>query len=119
MHPESAQPGPAGHLAAASSASAAVGPDAQALTAALADPTRLQLLFAIHAAPGATTGVLAEAAGITPNNATKALSRLADAGILLRRVEGRYAHWRLADASVAHALLHQLGAPHTALHPPH
>lgn len=110
---------PAGHLAAASSATAAVGPTAQALTAAMSDPTRLQLLFAIHAAPDATTGVLAEAAGITANNATKALNRLAEAGILTRTVEGRHAHWRLAGDSVAHALLHQLGAPHTDLHPPH
>ena len=44
--------------------------------AALSDPTRLQLLIAIHAAPGLPVKALAEATGLTPNTATQALEKL-------------------------------------------
>lgn len=84
----------------------------------LADPTRLRLLVAIHAAPGSTVGELAEAAGISANTASQALARLHEDGVLSRRREGRFIRWSLSDEA-AHELLHTLGAPHSELHPPH
>jgi hypothetical protein len=35
-----------------------------------------------------------------------------------RTRDGRLSRWTLTDAA-AHELLHHLGAPHSALHPPH
>lgn len=84
----------------------------------LADPTRLRLLVAIHAAPGSTVTELAEAAEISANTASQALARLSSDGVVSRRREGRFIRWSLSD-DAAHELLHALGAPHSKLHPPH
>ncbi|MGQ7352342.1 ArsR/SmtB family transcription factor [Quadrisphaera oryzae] len=86
--------------------------------AALSDPTRLELLVAIHAAPGAPVKVLAAAAGLTPNTATQALAALRACGLVDRVRDGRLSRWHLAD-DTAHELLHQLGAAHSPLHPEH
>lgn len=86
--------------------------------AAFSDPTRLELLIAIHAAPDAPVKVLAAATGLAPNTVSQALLALRDAGLVENVRDGRLSRWRLSDAA-AHALLHHLGAPHSALHPPH
>lgn len=86
--------------------------------AAFSDPTRLELLIAIHAAPDAPVKVLAAATGLTPNTVSQALVALRDAGLVENSRDGRLSRWRLSDAA-AHELLHHLGAPHSSLHPPH
>lgn len=103
---------------AAAAARAAQDPDLQELVRQLSDPVRLRLLYAIHAAPGQTVAELAVAVDIRPNNATKALGQLTDAGLVRSEARGRSRQFELADQTV-HDLLHQLGAPHSELHPPH
>ncbi len=86
--------------------------------AAFSDPTRLELLIAIHAAPDAPVKTLAAATGLAPNTVSQALVALRSAGLVTNVRDGRLSRWRLADGA-AHALLHHLGAPHSELHPPH
>ena len=86
--------------------------------AAFSDPTRLELLIAIHAAPDAPVKVLAAATRLPPNTVSQALIALRDAGLVQNTRDGRLSRWRLSDVA-AHELLHHLGAPHSALHPPH
>ena len=93
-------------------------PDVVDRLAAFSDPTRLELLIAIHAAPGAPVKTLAAATGLAPNTASQALVSLRDAGLVTNIRDGRLSRWELSDTA-AHALLHHLGAPHSELHPPH
>jgi ArsR family transcriptional regulator, lead/cadmium/zinc/bismuth-responsive transcriptional repressor len=86
--------------------------------AAFSDPTRLQLLIAVHAAPGSPVKDLAAATGLAPNTVTQALVSLRRSGLVDRTRDGRLSRWTLTDAA-AHQLLHHLGAPHSRLHPPH
>ena len=86
--------------------------------AAFSDPTRLQLLIAIHAAPGSPVKALAAATGLAPNTVTQALISLRESGLVERVRDGRLSRWTVSDTA-AHALLHHLGAPHSSLHPPH
>ena len=100
------------------------GPDPAAVQeildrlSAFSDATRLQLLMAIHAAPGSSVKALAETTGLSPNTVSQALTALQRAGLVERRQVGRLSSWTLADTA-AHALLHHLGAPHSSRHPPH
>ena len=93
-------------------------PDLVDRLAAFSDPTRLQLLIAIHAAPGSPVKSLAAATGLAPNTVTQALVSLRQSGLVERTRDGRLSRWTLSSAA-AHALLHHLGAPHSSLHPPH
>ena len=93
-------------------------PDLVERLAAFSDPTRLQLLIAIHAAPGSPVKDLAAATGLSPNTVTQALVSLRDSGLVDKTRDGRLSRWTLTDAA-AHQLLHHLGAPHSPLHPPH
>lgn len=93
-------------------------PDVVDRLAAFSDPTRLELLIAIHAAPGAPVKTLAAATGLAPNTVSQALVALREAGLVTNERDGRLSRWQLSDAA-AHALLHHLGAPHSELHPPH
>ena len=86
--------------------------------AVCADPTRLKLLIALHAAPEATVSELAAAVASTPNAVTQALRKLNEAGITASRTHGRNRRWRLTDPRI-HNLLHHLAAPHSDLHPEH
>ena len=86
--------------------------------AAFSDPTRLELLIAIHAAPDSPVKALAAATGLAPNTVSQALTSLREAGLVQCTRDGRLSRWRLSDAA-AHQLLHHLGAPHSELHPPH
>lgn len=86
--------------------------------AVCADPTRLKLLIALHAAPEATVSQLATAVESTPNAVTQALRKLHEAGIAEPRTQGRHRRWRLTDRRI-HELLHHVAAPHSQLHPDH
>lgn len=93
-------------------------PDVLGRLTAFSDPTRLELLIAIHAAPGAAVKTLAAATGMAPNTVTQALASLRETRLVTNVRDGRYSRWQLSDTA-AHALLHHLGAPHSELHPPH
>ena len=86
--------------------------------AAFSDPTRLQLLIAVHAAPGSSVKALAAATGLAPNTVTQSLITLRRSGLVENRRDGRLSRWTLSS-SAGHELLHHLGAPHSPLHPPH
>lgn len=86
--------------------------------AAFSDPTRLELLIAIHAAPGSPVKTLAAATNLTPNTVTQSLATLRDTGLVNNARDGRLSRWYLSDTA-AHELLHHLGTPHTDLHPRH
>jgi len=86
--------------------------------AAFSDPTRLELLIAIHAAPDSPVKALAAATGLAPNTVSQALTSLRVGGLVQCTRDGRLSRWRLSDTA-AHQLLHHLGAPHSELHPPH
>ncbi|HLS00544.1 MAG TPA: methyltransferase domain-containing protein [Beutenbergiaceae bacterium] len=86
--------------------------------AVCADPTRLKLLIALHAAPEATVSQLATAVESTPNAVTQALRKLHDADVVEPRTHGRHRRWRLIDTRI-HELLHHVAAPHSDLHPVH
>lgn len=86
--------------------------------AVCADPTRLKLLIALHAAPEATVSQLATAVEATPNAVTQALRKLHEAGVAEPRTHGRHRRWRLTDRHI-HELLHHVAAPHSDLHPDH
>ncbi|MFW6596896.1 ArsR/SmtB family transcription factor [Propionibacteriaceae bacterium Y2011] len=106
------------HRDVAEAAVTAVSGHAEKLLPHIAHPVRLQLLYAIHAAPGSTVAELAAATRLTPNTTTKTLHRLRDAELVDYQRNGRHHHWSLADPEL-HEILHQLGAPHSDLHPPH
>jgi ArsR family transcriptional regulator, lead/cadmium/zinc/bismuth-responsive transcriptional repressor len=86
--------------------------------AAFSDPTRLRLLIAVHAAPGSSVKALAAATGLAANTVTQSLVSLRRSGLVENHRDGRLSRWTLSD-SAGHQLLHHLGAPHSALHPPH
>ncbi|MDN5763250.1 MAG: helix-turn-helix domain-containing protein, partial [Microlunatus sp.] len=89
-------------------------PDVLGRLTAFSDPTRLELLIAIHAAPGAAVKTLAAATGMAPNTVTQALASLRETRLVTNVRDGRYSRWQLSDTA-AHALLHHLGAPHSEL----
>lgn len=83
-----------------------------------ADATRMKILIAMHAAPDSSVSQLATATGLGANTVTQALATLHKAGVVEVRADGRFRRWTLANPEV-HKLLHQMQAPHSALHPEH
>ena len=65
----------------------------------IADPTRIKLLDRLRAAE-ATVQELTEAVGSSPQNVSKHLGVLADAGIVARRKEGNFTRYRVIDEDV-------------------
>lgn len=88
------------------------------LFAALADVNRLRLLLAIHHAPGINVTELAEAVGMGANATSHALAALRLRGVVRAERAGRERRWSIASDEI-HALLHQVGATHSPLHPEH
>jgi ArsR family transcriptional regulator len=66
----------------------------------LSDPTRLRLLSTLHDCGELAVGELAERTGISLPNASQHLMRLAAAGVVARRREGRSVHYRIADERI-------------------
>ncbi len=65
----------------------------------IAEPTRIKLLDRLRAHE-ATVQELTEAVGSTQQNVSKHLGVLADAGIVARRRQGGFTHYRVVDESV-------------------
>lgn len=74
------------------------------IAAAIADPSRAQMLAALLGGEHRSAGELASSAGITPQAASTQLAHLVDAGLLAVRQQGRHKYFALADSDVAHAL---------------
>ncbi|MGZ4416019.1 MAG: ArsR/SmtB family transcription factor [Gaiellaceae bacterium] len=88
----------------------------------IAEPTRIKLLDRLRASE-ATVQELADAVGSTQQNVSKHLGVLADAGIVARRREGSFTHYRVVDESVYRlceevcgSVAQQLESLQTALH---
>lgn len=80
------------------------GPDIASLAALLGDPARAAMLTALMGGQALTAGELAAEAGIAPQTASAHLARLAEAGLVVREVQGRHRYARLAGSEVAEAL---------------
>ena len=85
---------------------------------ALSDSNRLRILLAVHHAPGICVTDLADAVGMTANATSHALAALRVRGIVRSERSGRERRWSIASDEI-HALLHQVGATHSPLHPEH
>ena len=84
---------------------------------ALADPTRLRIMQRLAVGEGSVSDLMRHVELSQPLVSWH-LRRLRTAGLVENARDGRLSRWRLSDAA-AHDLLHHLGAPHSALHPPH
>jgi DNA-binding transcriptional ArsR family regulator len=82
--------------------------------AMLADPNRLRLLMAMHAAPDICVSDLAAVTGMSDTSVSQALRLLRSQGWVTTRREGRMVLYALDDGTV-HELLHMLGAGHGAV----
>jgi DNA-binding transcriptional ArsR family regulator len=74
------------------------------VAAMIGDPTRSRMLAALLDGRMMTAGEIARAADVTPQTASVHLAKLADAGLVARREQGRHRYFRIADGDVAHAL---------------
>ena len=77
----------------------------------LSDPNRLEILLALHRAPGICVGDLAAALGRNENAVSQALRVLRQQGWVSSTRVGRSVSYRLEDETV-HDLLHWIGARH-------
>jgi DNA-binding transcriptional ArsR family regulator len=66
----------------------------------LSDPTRLRLLSTLHEHGELVVGEVAARTGISLPNASQHLTRLAAAGVVARRREGRTVVYRIADERI-------------------
>src|SRR3954468_6189620 len=72
--------------------------------ALLADPSRAAIVLALMDGRSRVAKKLALDAGVTPQTATAHLSKLVAANILACEARGRFKHFRIARAEVAHAV---------------
>jgi len=70
----------------------------------LADPTRAAIVLALMDGRSRVAKKLALDAGVTPQTATAHLRKLVAANILACEARGRFKHFRIARAEVAHAV---------------
>ncbi|MGB3484324.1 MAG: metalloregulator ArsR/SmtB family transcription factor [Mycobacterium sp.] len=77
----------------------------------LSDPNRLEILLALHRAPGICVGDLAAALGRSENAVSQALRVLRQQGWVTSTRVGRQVAYELQDHTV-HELLHWIGAAH-------
>ena len=74
------------------------------VAALVADPARSRMLAYLLSGEYASAGELARAGSVTAATASGHLSKLVDARFVVCEPRGRHRYYRLADASVAHAL---------------
>jgi DNA-binding transcriptional ArsR family regulator len=78
--------------------------DIAGVAALLADPGRAAILSAVLDGRSLPAGELARVAGVTPATASTHLAKLVGGGLLVVERHGRHRYFRLANASVAHAI---------------
>ena len=67
----------------------------------LSEPVRLQILNHLHTSGEMNVQDLVAATGQQQANVSKHLRRMADAGLVVRRKDGLYAYYRIADPSLS------------------
>ncbi|WP_018388692.1 helix-turn-helix transcriptional regulator [Ancylobacter sp. FA202] len=78
------------------------------IAALLGDPARANMLLALMGGPALTAGELARHAGVSAPTTSGHLAKLAAAGVVAARAQGRHRYYRLASreiAEVLHALM--------------
>lgn len=85
------------------------GPDIARLASLIGDPARANMLTALMSGKALTAGELANEAGITPQTASSHLARMEDAGLLVRRKQGRHRYFALRNDSIAQMLETMMG----------
>lgn len=80
------------------------GPGIAGVAALIGDPARANMLTALSDGRALTVSELAEAAGVALSTASEHAARLADAGLVVARKQGRHRYLAIADADVAAAL---------------
>lgn len=80
------------------------GPDIALIGALIGDPARANMLTLLMSGRAHTASELAAEAGVTAQTASGHLAKLADAGLLALRKQGRHKYFTLADDDVAHVL---------------
>ena len=80
------------------------GPDISVIAALIGNPASANMLLALMAGPALTSTELANEAGLTLATTSGHLARLEKARLVSIEKQGRHRYYRLADASVAHAL---------------
>jgi len=91
-------------VAASHSATPPATCDIAGVAALLADPGRVAILSAVLDGRSLPAGELARVAGVSPATASTHLAKLVDGGLLVSERHGRHRYFRLANASVAHAI---------------
>lgn len=85
------------------------GPDIARLASLIGDPARAAILGALMGGMALTSSELAYEAGVTPQTAASHLGKLADAGLITPRQQGRHRYWAIADAEVARLIESMMG----------
>ena len=79
-------------------------PDVSGLARLLADPGRARMLTYLMHHETATATQLANSAGLSAQAASNHLTQLAHNQLVTYQVEGRFRHYRLFDAQIAHVI---------------
>ncbi len=77
------------------------GPNIAGIAALIGDPARANMLQALMTGVALTAGELAQEAGVTPQTSSFHLGRLAEAGLVSLRKQGRHKYYSLANSDVA------------------
>ena len=85
------------------------GPDIAPIAALVGDPARAAMLTALMDGRALTAGELAREAGVTAQTASGHLARMEDAGLLVRRKQGRHRYVALAGDEVGRMLEAMMG----------
>ncbi len=80
------------------------GSRVSSLGAAIADPSRAEMLAALASGRAHTAGELARWADLAPSTTSGHLSRLVDAGLVTVEASGRHRYFRIASEEVAELL---------------
>jgi DNA-binding transcriptional ArsR family regulator len=80
------------------------GPDISIVASLIGNPASANMLMALMAGPALTSTELANEAGLSLATTSGHLARLEKARLVTIEKQGRHRYYRLADASVAHAL---------------
>ncbi len=85
------------------------GPDIALLGALIGDPARANMLTALMSGMAHTATELAGEAGVTLQTASSHLAKLENAGLLVRRKQGRHRYFALADDEISSLLEAMMG----------
>ena len=93
-----------------------LGPDIARVGALIGDPARANMLTALMDGRALTAGELAREGGVTAQTASAHLAKLDEAGLLVRRSQGRHRYFALASDEVGRMLEAMMGVAATSPH---